>query len=157
MSHDPESGASRSVSTTEAPAAIGPYSQAVIVGDMVFVSGQIPLDPQTMTLVPGDVGDQARQVFRNLAAVARAAGGNLNDMVKLTLYLKDLADFQTVNSVMEEFFTPPFPARAAVGVADLPREADVEVEGIMHLLQAGSRDGSPGEGAVKASSNSEAE
>jgi len=157
MSHDPQSGTSRSVSTTEAPAAIGPYSQAVIVGDMVFISGQIPLDPQSMTLVPGDVSDQARQVFRNLAAVARAAGGNLDDMVKLTLYLRNLADFQTVNSVMEEFFTPPFPARAAVGVADLPREADVEVEGIMHLLQAGSRDGGPGEGAVKASSNSEAE
>lgn len=157
MSHDPETGTRRSVSTAEAPAAIGPYSQAVIVGDMVFVSGQIPLDPQSMTLVPGDVGDQARQVFRNLAAVARAAGGNLNDMVKLTLYLKNLTDFQTVNSVMEEFFTPPFPARAAVGVADLPREADVEVEGIMYLLQAGSRDRGPGKGAVKAPSNSEAE
>ncbi len=157
MSQDPESGNSRSVSTNEAPAAIGPYSQAVIVGNMVFVSGQIPLDPQTMTLVPGDVGDQARQVFRNLAAVARAAGGTLNDMVKLTLYLKNLADFQTVNGVMEEFFDPPFPARAAVGVADLPREAEVEVEGIMHLLQKGSRDGGPGGGAVKGSSNSEAE
>jgi reactive intermediate/imine deaminase len=157
MSHDPESVTRRSISTAEAPAAIGPYSQAVTVGNLVFLSGQIPLDPETMTLVPGDVGDQARQVFSNLEAVARAAGGSLDNMVKLTVYLRNLADFQAVNSVMEEFFTPPFPARAALGVADLPRSADVEVEGIMSLPQTGSSAGGPGGETVKGSTTSGAE
>ncbi len=141
MSQDRKAMIRRSVSTAEAPAAIGPYSQAVAVGDLVFLSGQIPLAPQSMALVPGDVEDQARQVFRNLEAVAKAAGGRFDDIVKLTVYLKNLDDFQTVNSVMEEFFSPPFPARAALGVADLPRGAHVEVEGIMHLSELVSKKG----------------
>jgi len=157
MSHDRESIIRRSVSTDEAPAAIGPYSQAVAVGDLVFLSGQIPLDPQSMTLVPGDVEDQARQVFRNLEAVAGAAGGALNHIVKLTVYLKNLDDFQAVNGVMKEFFSPPFPARAALGVADLPRGADVEVEGIMHLSQPGAETGGPDGQAARGSKTSGAE
>ena len=151
MSQNRRSIIRRSVSTAEAPAAIGPYSQAVAVGDLIFLSGQIPLDPQSMTLVPGDVEAQARQVFRNLEAVAEAAGGGFEDIVKLTVYLKNLDDFQTVNGVMEEFFSPPFPARAALGVADLPRGADVEVEGIMHLsepeAETGGRDGQAASGS----------
>lgn len=114
-----------------APAAIGPYSQAVRVGDLVFLSGQIALDPETMELVPGDVEAQARQVFDNLAAVAEAGGGTLADLVKLTVYLTDLENFQTVNRVMAERFTEPYPARAALGVAALPRGAAVEVEAVM--------------------------
>ena len=157
MNQDHGSSIRRSVSTTAAPAAIGPYSQAVAVGDLVFLSGQIPLDPQSMTLVPGDVEDQARQVFRNLEAVAGAAGGGLNDIVKLTVYLKNLDDFQTVNGVMEAFFSPPFPARAALGVADLPRGAEVEVEGIMHLSQPGSEAGGPDGQAARGSNTSGAE
>ena len=141
MSQDP--GAPRGiVNTSQAPAAIGPYSQAVTVGNLVFLSGQIPLDPETMALVSDDVEEQARQVFRNLAAVARAAGGDLADAVKLTIYLKDLGDFQTVNAVMESFFSPPYPARAAIGVADLPRGAAVEIEGILALQ------GDPGAGVA---------
>lgn len=130
----PEAGQPRStVSTSQAPAAIGPYSQAVKVGNLVFLSGQIPLDPETMTLISDDVAEQAERVFRNLAAVAEAAGGSLRDAVKLTVYLTDLGDFQTVNTVMESFFSEPFPARAAIGVAALPRGAAVEIEGILHL------------------------
>lgn len=135
MSQSP--GAPRSiVSTDRAPAAIGTYSQAVKVGNLVFLSGQIPLDPQTMTLVSDDVAEQVEQVFRNLSAVAEAAGGSLADAVKLTVYLKDLGNFQTVNTVMESFFSAPYPARAAIGVADLPRGAAVEVEAILALPEA---------------------
>ena len=105
------------ISTDRAPAAIGPYSQAVKVGNIAWLSGQIPLDPGTMELVEGGIDAQARQVFRNLAAVAEAAGGNLDDAVKLNISLTDLGDFATVNAIMEEFFKAPYPARACVQVA----------------------------------------
>ncbi len=121
------------VHTDQAPAAIGTYSQAVQAGETVYLSGQIPLDPESMTLVEGPVETQVRQVFRNLAAVARAAGGGLDNAVKLTVYLVDLADFGTVNEVMAEFFTAPYPARAAVQVAALPKAARVEVDAILVL------------------------
>ena len=119
------------VSTELAPSAIGPYSQAVRVGDLVFLSGQIALVPETMDLVSDDIEKQARQIFKNLSAVAAAAGGSLQDLVKVNVYLTDLSHFQTINRVMEEFFVAPYPARAAVGVADLPRGAVVEVEAVM--------------------------
>ncbi|MFB3106833.1 MAG: RidA family protein [Pseudomonadales bacterium] len=123
---------SKTTITTEmAPAAIGTYSQAVRVGLTVYLSGQIPLVPLTMVLVEGGFDEQARQVFRNLSAVAAAAGGTLDNLVKLTVYLTDLSNFQAVNEVMEEFFSAPFPARAAVGVAELPKLAQVEVEAIL--------------------------
>lgn len=117
--------------TAQAPAAIGPYSQAVRAGGLVFLSGQIGLDPQTMTLVEGGVAAQTRRVFDNLQAVAEAAGGSLADIAKLTVYLTDLGDFQTVGDIMAEYFQAPFPARAALGVAALPRGAVVEVEAVM--------------------------
>ncbi len=123
----------QTISTDAAPAAIGTYSQAVRVGDLVFVSGQIPLDPATMELVDGDFEAQARRVFDNLRAVCEAAGGSLNQIVKVNLYLKDLANFATVNAVMEEYFEAPYPARAAVGAAALPKDADVEAEAILAL------------------------
>jgi reactive intermediate/imine deaminase len=119
------------ISTDKAPAAIGTYSQAVASGQLVFISGQIPLDPQSMTLVSDDITAQTRQVFDNLAAVAEAAGGSLNDLVKLTVYLLDLGNFQIVNEVMAERFSEPYPARAAIGVAGLPKDAAVEVEAVM--------------------------
>lgn len=121
------------ISTPDAPGAIGTYSQAVRAGDTVYLSGQIPLDPQTMELVTGDVEAQVRRVFDNLRAVARAAGGDLADAVKLNVYLTDLAHFQTVNKVMAEYFQAPYPARAAIGVASLPRGAVVEVDGVLVL------------------------
>ena len=116
-----------------APAAIGTYSQAIRSGDFVFLSGQIPLDPMTMEFVDGDFEARARQVFDNLRAVAEAAGGDLNNVVKLTIFLTDLGNFATVNAVMEEYFAQPFPARAAVGVASLPKGADVEADAILAL------------------------
>ncbi len=116
-----------------APAAIGTYSQAIRSGDFVFLSGQIPLDPATMEFVVGDFEARARQVFDNLRAVAEAAGGDLNNAVKLTIFLTDLSNFATVNAVMEEYFEQPFPARAAVGVASLPKGADVEADAILAL------------------------
>ena len=119
------------IHTSNAPAAIGTYSQAVSTGNLVFLSGQIPLDPATMELVDGDVAAQTERVFDNLAAVATAAGGSLDNIVKLTVYLLDLGNFQTVNTVMEARFSKPFPARAALGVAALPKGAAVEVEAIM--------------------------
>ena len=119
------------ISTEEAPAAIGPYSQAVRAGNLVFLSGQIPLVPETMELISDDIAEQAQQMFTNLQAVAVAAGGSLDDLVKVNIYLTDIDNFQAVNQVMESFFTAPYPARAAVGVAQLPRGAAVEVEAIM--------------------------
>jgi reactive intermediate/imine deaminase len=121
------------VSTDRAPKAIGTYSQAVRVGDTVYLSGQIPLVPSTMESVDGDIESQVRQVFANLAAVAEAAGGGLHDLVKLNCYLTDLAHFPVVNRVMAELFAEPYPARAVVGVAALPRGAAVEMDGVMAL------------------------
>ena len=122
------------ISTASAPAAIGTYSQAVeATGRFVFLSGQIPLDPTSMEVVSEDVAIQTEQVFRNLAAVAAAAGGTLNDLAKLTVYLTDLADFSTVNEVMARHVSEPYPARAAIGVSELPRGVSVEIEGILVL------------------------
>lgn len=121
------------ISTPDAPQAIGTYSQAVRVGDTVYLSGQIPLVPATMQMVEGDIAVQVRQVFENLSAVAKAAGGSLNDCVKVHVFLTDLVNFPVVNQVMAEYFTEPYPARAALGVASLPRGAEVEVDAIMVL------------------------
>ncbi len=121
------------IHTEQAPAAIGAYSQAVRAGDTVYLSGQIPLVPATMTLVSDDFAEQAHQVFKNLRAVCEAAGGSLNDIVKLNAYLTDLADFATFNEVMSQYFAQPWPARAAVGVASLPRGSKVEAEAVMVL------------------------
>ena len=119
------------IATDAAPDALGTYSQAVRVDRTVYLSGQIPLDPASMSLVAGDIDAQIRQVFLNLAAVAQASGGGLDDIVKLNVYLVDLADFPRVNAIMEEFFSAPYPARAAVGVAALPKGAQGEVEAIL--------------------------
>lgn len=121
------------ISTTRAPEAIGPYSQAVKVENTVYLSGQIPLVPGTMEMVEGDITAQANQVFNNLAAVAEAAGGGLNNAVKVNISLTDLADFAAVNDVMKTFFAEPYPARACVQVAALPRGAAIEVEVILCL------------------------
>lgn len=121
------------IHSDNAPAAIGTYSQAVRTGDLVFLSGQIPLVPATMEFIEGDFEARARQVFDNLSAVTQAAGGNLDQIVKLTIYLTDLDNFATVNTVMEDYFEKPFPARAAVGVASLPKGADVEADAILAL------------------------
>lgn len=123
----------QAIHSNNAPAAIGTYSQAVQTGNLVFLSGQIPLDPETMEFVSGDFEARARQVFDNLRAVATAAGGDLNGVVKLTIFLTDLSNFAIVNSVMEEYFDKPYPARAAVGVASLPKGADVEADAILAL------------------------
>ena len=117
----------------DAPAAIGTYSQAVQAGNLVFMSGQIPLAPGTMEVVAGDFEARARQVFDNLKAVAEAAGGSLNNIVKLTIFLTDIENFATVNSVMEAYFDEPYPARAAVGVASLPKGVDVEADAILAI------------------------
>ncbi len=123
------------ISTDKAPQAIGTYSQAVQTGNTVYFSGQIPLVPETMELIEGDIAEQTRQIFRNLTAVADAAGGTLQDFVKLNIFLTDLSNFQTINQVMEEFFQQPYPARAAVGVKELPKGSEVEVDGVMELVQ----------------------
>ncbi len=124
------------IQTDAAPAAIGTYSQAVRTGDTVYLSGQIPLQPATMELIEGDMELQIRQVFDNLAAVARAAGGSLDDVAKLNVFLTDLSHFPLVNQVMSEYFSAPYPARAAIGVAGLPKGAEVEMDAILHLPQA---------------------
>ena len=123
----------QSIHSDSAPAAIGTYSQAIQTGNLVFLSGQIPLDPATMEVVDGDFEARARRVFENLRAVAEAAGGSLEQVVKLTIFLTDLGNFATVNSVMEDFFQQPYPARAAVGVASLPKGVDVEADAILAL------------------------
>jgi reactive intermediate/imine deaminase len=125
--------AHKTIHTTAAPQAIGSYSQAVQVGETVYLSGQIPLDPATMQLVSGDIHAEIRRVFDNLAAVAQAAGGSLANAVKLTVYLTDMALFSAVSEIMATYFTAPYPARVTVGVAQLPRGARVEIEGILHL------------------------
>ena len=119
------------VATDSAPAAIGPYSQAVRSGNQVFLSGQIPLDPATGQLVEGDIATQSRRVFDNLAAVCAAAGGSLDQVVRVGIYLMDLADFAAVNAVMADYFTAPYPARSTVQVSGLPRGARVEVDAIL--------------------------
>ncbi len=121
------------IHTDQAPAAIGAYSQAVKVGATVYLSGQIPLDPATMQLVAGGIEAQIRRVFDNLAAVAHAAGGSLADTVKLNVFLTDLSHFALVNQVMAEYFQEPYPARAAIGVAALPRGAQVEMDAVLAL------------------------
>ncbi len=119
------------ISTDQAPAAIGTYSQAIKVNNTVYLSGQIPLVPETMQMVEGDFTAQAEQVFKNLEAVCRAADGDLQDIVKLNIFLTDLSHFPTVNEVMGRFIKPPYPARAAIGVKELPRGALIEADGIM--------------------------
>lgn len=119
------------IATANAPAAIGTYSQAVKVGNTVYLSGQIPLNPQTMEMVSESFEAQAVQVFNNLKAVAEAAGGSLNDFVKITVLLSDLKYFAEVNSIMATFFDEPYPARAAYAVKALPKDADIEIEAIM--------------------------
>ncbi len=121
------------IHTEDAPAAIGSYSQAIQNGNLVFLSGQIPLDPATMEIVEGDFETRARRVFDNLKAVSEAAGGSLDQIVKLTVYLTDLDNFAAVNAVMADYFEEPYPARAALGVAALPKGADVEAEAILAL------------------------
>lgn len=121
------------ISTNAAPQAIGTYSQAIRAGDTVYLSGQIPLDPQTMEIVGGGFEAQARRVFENLRAVAAAAGGDLSRAVKLNIYLTDLGNFAELNRVMAEYFTAPYPARATLGVASLPRGAAVEVDAVLVL------------------------
>ncbi|MEL7309878.1 MAG: RidA family protein [Pseudomonadota bacterium] len=122
------------IHTDQAPQAIGTYSQAIRCGDLVFLSGQIPLEPQTMAVVDGDFRERARQVFRNLSAVASAAGADLKNAAKIMVFLTDLEQFSIVNEVMEEFFDAPFPARAAVGVASLPKGVDVEADAVIPIL-----------------------
>ena len=121
------------VQTPAAPAAIGTYSQAIRSCDTLYISGQIPLDPDTGDVVAGDIAVQIRRVFDNLAAIAGAAGASLNDAVKINVYLTDLGHFATVNEIMAEYFTEPYPARAAIGVASLPRDARVEMDGVLGL------------------------
>ena len=125
------------ISTKDAPQAIGTYAQAVKIGTTVYLSGQIPLVPETMQLVGGDMRAQITRVFDNLGAVAGAAGGTLNDVVKLNVYLTDLSHFPLVNEIMARYFREPFPARAAVGVAALPKGAVVEMDAVMVLDQRG--------------------
>jgi reactive intermediate/imine deaminase len=119
------------IETQKAPKAVGTYSQAVRVGETLYLSGQIPMVPETMELVEGDIEAQIRRVFDNLQAVAEAAGGTLADLVKLNVFLTDLGDFPSVNRVMAEYFTEPFPARAAIGVSALPKDAAVEIDAVM--------------------------
>ena len=129
----------QTIITAAAPAAIGTYSQAVRAGDTVYLSGQIAMDPKTMQLVDG-FDNQVRRVFDNLLAVCRAAGGDFDNVVRVTVYLTDLANFSKVNEVMASFFREPYPARAAVGVASLPRGAAVEIDAVMYLPPPASRD-----------------
>lgn len=121
----------QAIATPAAPAAIGPYSQAVRSGKTVFLSGQIPLDPATGQLVEGDIATQSRRVFDNLAAVCQAAGGSLGDVMRVGIYLTDLGDFAAVNAVMADYFSAPYPARSTIEVAGLPRGAQVEVDAIL--------------------------
>ena len=123
----------QAIHTANAPEAIGAYSQAIKVGQTVFISGQIPLEPGTMNIVDEDIRAQTHRVFNNLAAVAREGGGNLDDVVKLTVFLTDLSHFAVVNEVMAEHFNPPYPARAAVGVAALPKGVPIEIDAIVYL------------------------
>jgi len=119
------------IATPKAPQAIGPYSQAVKVGNTVYLSGQIALIPETMELKEGEISERIHQVFKNLSAVCEAAGGSLQDIVKLNIFLTDLSHFTTVNDIMTQYFQQPYPARAAIGVKELPKNTDVEMDGVM--------------------------
>ncbi len=121
----------QAIQTNQAPAAIGTYSQAIKSGSTVYLSGQIPLDPETMTLIDGDMEKQIHRVFQNLQAVAKASGGSLKDVVKLNVFLTDLIHFSIVNEVMAQYFDQPYPARAAIGVASLPKDAEVEMDAVL--------------------------
>ena len=121
------------IQTDNAPAAIGTYSQAVKAGTTVYLSGQIPLVPETMQLVSDDFAEQATQVFENIKAVCEAAGGTTNDLLKVNIYLLDLGNFATVNEIMAKYFTKPYPARAAIGIKALPKDALIEIDGVMEL------------------------
>lgn len=121
------------IRTNDAPAAIGTYSQAVKIGTTVYLSGQIPLDPASMQMVSEDFAEQTHQVFKNLSAVCEAAGGSLNDMVKVNIFLTDLSQFATVNDIMSQYYVEPYPARAAVQVSALPRGAQIEIDGVMEV------------------------
>lgn len=123
----------KTIHSDNAPSAVGPYAQAVRLGETVYLSGQIPLDPATMELVSGDITAQTRRVFDNLRAVCQAAGGDLASIVKLTIYVTDLSHFGRVNEIMAEYFREPYPARATLGIAALPKGAAVEMEAIMSL------------------------
>ena len=121
------------IHTDKAPQAIGTYSQAVNHQGLVFISGQIPLDPETMEMVTGGIEPQIHRVFKNLSAICSAAGGSLDDIVKLTVFLTDMVNFPQVNAIMEQSFTAPYPARAAIGVAALPKDSEVEMDAILAL------------------------
>jgi reactive intermediate/imine deaminase len=122
-----------SIQTENAPMPVGTYSQAIKIDKNVYLSGQIPLDPKHGILVKGNIENQVKQIFENLAAVAKAAGGDLKNLVKLTIFLQDLSDFPIINSVMKDYFKPPYPARSTIGVVSLPMGAKVEIEAIMVL------------------------
>jgi reactive intermediate/imine deaminase len=121
------------INTNKAPQAIGTYSQAVKVGKTVYLSGQIPLVPETMEMIEGTFEDNVRRVFDNLTAVCEAAGGSLQDIAKLNIFLTDLGNFAKVNAIMAEYFEQPYPARAAIGIASLPKDAEVEMDGVLEL------------------------
>ncbi|MBL4764643.1 MAG: RidA family protein [Colwellia sp.] len=121
------------ISTDQAPSAIGTYSQAVKVNNTVYLSGQIPLIPATMEVVAGGFAEQTEQVFKNLAAVCEAAGGSINDMVKVNIFMVDLSNFATVNEIMAKYFQQPYPARAAIQISKLPKDVEIEIDGIMEL------------------------
>ncbi|KZN65994.1 RidA family protein [Pseudoalteromonas luteoviolacea] len=121
------------ISTDQAPAAIGTYNQAIKVGTAVYLSGQIPLVPDTMEVISEDFAEQTHQVFKNLTAVCEAAGGQLQDMVKVNIFMTDLSNFATVNEIMSQYFKTPYPARAAIGVKELPKNVQIEIDGIMEL------------------------
>ena len=121
------------ISTDNAPSAIGTYSQAVKIKNTVYLSGQIPLNPQSMEVVEGGFAEQTEQVFKNLVAVCEAAGGCINDMVKVNIFMIDLANFATVNEIMSKYFKEPYPARAAIQVSRLPKDVEIEIDGIMEL------------------------
>ena len=121
------------IQTDKAPQAIGTYSQAVKAGTTVYLSGQIPLNPETMEIVSDDFSEQAKQVFENVKAVCEAAGGTINDLVKVNIFLPDLSHFATVNEIVAQYFTKPYPARAAIGVKELPKASQIEIDGIMEL------------------------
>ena len=122
------------IETSQAPAAIGTYNQAIKVGNTVYLSGQIPLDPESMQVVSEDFVEQANQVFANLSAVCQAAGGSLANLVKINVYLTDLGQFNQLNEVMQQWIKPPFPARAAVQVAALPKQVQIEIDGVMEFV-----------------------